>query len=93
MEGECHAYLSDETPMETYLNVHYALQNMRNEAKQTGKPGPRVLVVGGTDAGKSTLCHMLCSWAARQVLLPLHCLFCFSFSSPFSPERLLPRFP
>lgn len=30
------------------------------------KQGPRVIVVGPTDSGKSTLSRMLLSWAAKQ---------------------------
>ncbi|MCL7022590.1 hypothetical protein MKW94_021063 [Papaver nudicaule] len=65
-------YTADETPMITYVNVHAVLEGRRKRAKasSTTNPdssqGPRVMVVGPTDSGKSTLSRMLLSWAAKQ---------------------------
>ncbi|KAJ4960894.1 hypothetical protein NE237_020804 [Protea cynaroides] len=65
-------YTADETPMISYVNVHAILDGRRNRAKasSTSDPdscqGPRVIVVGPTDSGKSTLSKMLLSWAAKQ---------------------------
>ncbi|KAF8390265.1 hypothetical protein HHK36_024790 [Tetracentron sinense] len=65
-------YTADETPMVSYVNVHAVLDGRRNRAKasSTSDPdssqGPRVIVVGPTDSGKSTLSRMLLSWAAKQ---------------------------
>ncbi|PIA62508.1 hypothetical protein AQUCO_00200490v1 [Aquilegia coerulea] len=65
-------YTADETPMISYVNVHAVLEGRRNRAKAnaTQEPdssqGPRVIVVGPTDSGKSTLSRMLLSWAAKQ---------------------------
>ncbi|KAI3846556.1 hypothetical protein MKX03_008238 [Papaver bracteatum] len=65
-------YTADETPMVTYVNVHAVLEGRRKRAKasSTTNPdssqGPRVMVVGPTDSGKSTLSRMLLSWAAKQ---------------------------
>ncbi|TVU33077.1 hypothetical protein EJB05_24862 [Eragrostis curvula] len=66
-------YTSDETPMVIYVNTHAILDARRARARaaaaQGGDPeasqGPRVIVVGPTDSGKSTLCKMLLSWAAK----------------------------
>ncbi|GMI86935.1 CLP-similar protein 3 [Hibiscus trionum] len=65
-------YTADETPMVSYVNVHAVLEGRRNRAKASSpndseaSQGPRVIVVGPTDSGKSTLSRMLLSWAAKQ---------------------------
>ncbi|XP_071711547.1 protein CLP1 homolog [Rutidosis leptorrhynchoides] len=64
-------YVADETPMISYVNVHAVLEGRRNRAKAAAgdadaSQGPRVIVVGPTDSGKSTLSRMLLSWAAKQ---------------------------
>ncbi|XP_043726182.1 protein CLP1 homolog [Telopea speciosissima] len=65
-------YTADETPMISYVNVHAILEGRRNRAKASStsdsdsSQGPRVIVVGPTDSGKSTLSKMLLSWAAKQ---------------------------
>lgn len=66
-------YTADETPMVSYVNVHAVLEGRRNRAKASAndsdasqEQGPRVIVVGPTDSGKSTLSRMLLSWAAKQ---------------------------
>ncbi|KAL5582386.1 hypothetical protein UlMin_014828 [Ulmus minor] len=65
-------YTADETPMVSYANVHAMLEGRRSRAKASSSDGsntsqgPRVIVVGPTDSGKSTLSRMLLSWAAKQ---------------------------
>lgn len=65
------AYLSDETPMPHYLNLHDALEARRRRAFSQNGAGPRICIVGPTDSGKSTLCRMLGSWAARSAWHPV----------------------
>jgi len=65
LEGKCHAYIADETPNVIYLNTHAILQERREAAKIQKTAGPRVMVVGAVDSGKSTLCKILCNYAAR----------------------------
>ncbi|MFS7948243.1 putative pre-mRNA cleavage complex subunit Clp1, P-loop containing nucleoside triphosphate hydrolase [Helianthus anomalus] len=64
-------YVADETSMISYANVHAVLEERRNRAKASASDshvsqGPRVIVVGPTDSGKSTLSKTLVSWAAKQ---------------------------
>ncbi|RUS92133.1 hypothetical protein EGW08_000157, partial [Elysia chlorotica] len=59
------AYVSTETPMTVYVNTHAALEQMRNKADEDSTRGPRILVVGPTDVGKSTLCRLLTNYAVR----------------------------
>ncbi|XP_072961750.1 protein CLP1 homolog [Typha angustifolia] len=69
-------YVADETPMVSYVNVHAILDGRRARAKASQgsdldtSQGPRVIVVGPTDSGKSTLCRMLLSWACKQSWKP-----------------------
>ncbi|KAK3015302.1 hypothetical protein RJ639_006940 [Escallonia herrerae] len=70
-------YTADETPMISYVNVHAVLEGRRNRAKASpddsvSSQGPRVIVVGPTDSGKSTLSRMLLSWAAKQGWKPTY---------------------
>lgn len=58
-------YQSEDTPMAQYLNVHETLEARRTQAKAGGTAGPRAMVVGPTDAGKSTLCKILLNYAVR----------------------------
>ncbi|KAI0780453.1 Pre-mRNA cleavage complex II protein Clp1-domain-containing protein [Trametes elegans] len=70
-------YLSDETPMMAYANVHIALEQMRVRALATAQgtplpPGeegpsesPRVLVLGPENSGKTTVCKILTNYAVR----------------------------
>ncbi len=59
------AYESGDTPMAEYLNAHDALEARRAAARRAGGPGPRVLVAGPADAGKSTLTKILINYAVR----------------------------
>lgn len=71
-------YVSDETPMAPYSNVHIAFEQMRVQTLRVihGSPSsdddatanpepPRVLVVGPENAGKTTLCKILTNYAIR----------------------------
>ncbi|KAM1015288.1 hypothetical protein ACFX1T_044982 [Malus domestica] len=72
MEGSTETeYTADETPNISYVNVHAVLEERRHRAKplppdDLNSQGPRVIVVGPTDSGKSTLSKMLLSWAAKK---------------------------
>lgn len=59
------AYSSEETPMSSYLNIHSQLQRRRELAVVKRSSGPRVLVAGPVDAGKSTLTQILLNYALR----------------------------
>ncbi|XP_032897984.1 polyribonucleotide 5'-hydroxyl-kinase Clp1 [Amblyraja radiata] len=64
------AYVSRDTPMTIYLNCHAALEQMRQRAEEDGERGPRVIVVGPSDVGKTTLCRLLLNYAARLGRIP-----------------------
>ncbi|GAP84788.1 putative pre-mRNA cleavage complex II protein Clp1 [Rosellinia necatrix] len=73
--GTYDAYMSepsaDETPLVSYLNLHFKLESLRAAAQRTGQMGPRVLVMGPPNAGKSSLTRTLTSWATRMGRQPL----------------------
>ncbi|KAH7355166.1 Pre-mRNA cleavage complex II protein Clp1-domain-containing protein [Rhexocercosporidium sp. MPI-PUGE-AT-0058] len=69
--GSCEEYKAEETPMIQYANTHFALEKLRDEAKQNGKEGPRVLIVGPTDAGKTSLVKLLTAYAIRMGRQPM----------------------
>ncbi|KAI0665305.1 hypothetical protein C8Q70DRAFT_943580 [Cubamyces menziesii] len=71
-------YLSDETPMAAYANVHIALEQMRVRAiaAAEGSPlpagddegssdPPRVLVLGPENSGKTSVCKILANYTVR----------------------------
>ncbi|KAI7862877.1 Pre-mRNA cleavage complex II protein Clp1-domain-containing protein [Spinellus fusiger] len=65
-------YTANETPMTSYFNAHMALQEKREKARREGGPGPRVLVIGPHDVGKTSLCKTLVSYALRQNEKPIY---------------------
>ena len=57
--------------MTQYVNTHFALEKLRDEAEQNGQDGPRVLVVGPTDSGKTSLVKLLTAYAIRMGRQPM----------------------
>lgn len=64
-------YVASETPQISFINSHAALEHRRQTAKQTHSFGPRALIVGQTDSGKSTLQRILLSYATRAGHCPI----------------------
>ncbi|KAF8633843.1 hypothetical protein AX15_001217 [Amanita polypyramis BW_CC] len=71
-------YVSEETPMSVYANLHVAFEQMRvrslrklhGSPPQDGEPDtpvepPRVLVLGPENSGKTTVCKILTNYAVR----------------------------
>lgn len=48
-----------------YVNTHIQIEARRDVALANSESGPRVLIVGPTDSGKSTVSRILTSYAAR----------------------------
>ncbi|KAI1660924.1 Clp1-domain-containing protein [Daldinia decipiens] len=73
--GNYDAYTSEptaeETPMVSYLNLHFKLEALRTAADKTKQMGPRILVMGPPNAGKTSLVKMLTGWATRMGRQPL----------------------
>ncbi|KAH0830677.1 hypothetical protein J3R83DRAFT_2132 [Lanmaoa asiatica] len=71
-------YVSDETPMSTYANLHFAFEQMRVRALRDlhGSPPsdddlrantepPRVLILGPQNSGKTSISKILTNYAVR----------------------------
>ena len=54
-----------------FVNTHAQLEAMRDVALSNNTDGPRVLVVGADNTGKSTLCRVLASYACKLQRAPL----------------------
>ncbi|CAZ85735.1 unnamed protein product [Tuber melanosporum] len=60
-------YTSEETPMTTYTNLHFALEKQRGMADESPTAqGPRVMIIGPENAGKTSLVKILTAYAVRQ---------------------------
>jgi polyribonucleotide 5'-hydroxyl-kinase len=57
--------------MITYANLHYALERLRDQASTDRKDGPRVLVLGPENAGKTSLVKLLTAYATRSGRQPV----------------------
>ncbi|KAG1054862.1 hypothetical protein G6F43_003150 [Rhizopus delemar] len=65
-------YIANETPMTSYLNTHLALEQFRQRMKADKELGPRVLVIGPHDVGKTSLCKILASYSLKQGGTPIY---------------------
>jgi polynucleotide 5'-kinase involved in rRNA processing len=70
--SSCCSYVAEDTPNVSYINCHQIIHNLREEAKASGGQGPRVVVAGPTDSGKSSMCRMLLNWAVRAQHQPTY---------------------
>jgi polyribonucleotide 5'-hydroxyl-kinase len=57
--------------MVSYANTHFALEGLRQEAVRNGREGPRVLIVGPSNSGKTSLAKLLTAYATRGGRQPL----------------------
>lgn len=65
-------YTSDELAIPQYSNLHFALEVLRQAAEaDSSKKGPKVLVVGASESGKTALCKVLASYAVKMDRMPL----------------------
>ena len=58
-------YVGEETTMRGSANAHFALERLREVAVERKELGPRVLVVGPENAGKTSLVRILTSYAVK----------------------------
>ena len=71
MDATQSEYVAEETPMSEYANVHFALETLRDQAKASGREGPRVLILGPGNAGKTSLAKILTGYANRSGRSPV----------------------
>lgn len=78
-EGQCdHQYVAELTadennPMVSYQNLHFLLQGLRSESGPGKKytMGPRIMIVGPSSVGKTTLARTLTAYAIKNGGQPL----------------------
>ena len=61
-----HSYVATETPMASFLQLHGELDQRRSAARASAAEGPRVLIAGPADTGKSSLCRILANYLTRS---------------------------
>lgn len=72
LSGEAESeYVAEETQVMSALNAHFALESLRERALQTREAGPRVLVVGPDNAGKTSLVKTLTAYAVKSGRQPM----------------------
>lgn len=65
-------YVAEETTMHEAMNIHLALEGMRERASsQPDAMGPRVLLLGSENVGKTTLAKTLTAYAIRAGRAPV----------------------
>lgn len=66
------SYTSDETACNiAFVNTHAQLEALRDEAAASGGEGPRVLICGPSESGKSSLTKTLIAYATKLGRVPL----------------------
>ncbi|CAA93606.1 mRNA cleavage and polyadenylation factor clp1 [Schizosaccharomyces pombe] len=77
VEGEPSVeYVAEETPMSTYLNLHFALEGLRLQAENAAANdessyGPCVCLIGPRSCGKTSVLKILESYALKQSRHPI----------------------
>lgn len=66
------AEVSSDSLIMIPVNIHACLEEMRIIAENEKKLGPVSMVVGPTDVGKTSFCHMLLNYAARMGRRPVY---------------------
>jgi polyribonucleotide 5'-hydroxyl-kinase len=66
-------YVAEETPMMSCANLHFALELLRDRSVSSGSTemGPRVLVVGPENSGKTSLVKIMTAYAAKTGRQPM----------------------
>lgn len=59
--------------MNEILNIHFALQQIREAAANMNITGPRIMIVGPQDSGKTSLAKILVNYSARNSQCPILC--------------------
>jgi polyribonucleotide 5'-hydroxyl-kinase len=66
-------YVAEETPMMSCANLHFALEALRDRSAASGttEMGPRVLIVGPENSGKTSLAKIISSYASKAGRQPV----------------------
>lgn len=66
LDGKAKHNISEKKMIKQHVALCKMLDSARRNLHQVGQLGPRILVVGPQDMGKTTLCKYLVNWAARK---------------------------
>ncbi|EGC39164.1 hypothetical protein DICPUDRAFT_52854 [Dictyostelium purpureum] len=69
--NNCSPYIGDKTPMQKYSAVFQEIENSRSNNFDPNQSGPRVMIVGPTDSGKSSVSKILLAYSSRLGYEPL----------------------
>jgi len=58
--------------MNYYLLAHHIVNEHRNNSLTKLEPGPKVLILGSSFSGKTTLSHILCNYSLKLGWNPLY---------------------
>lgn len=83
---------SQNQSMITHINTHIQLEARRDVAVATSSAGPRVLILGAADSGKSTLSQILTAYASRLDRAPIY-VDLDTGCSPFNPPGTISAVP
>ncbi|EGG21382.1 pre-mRNA cleavage complex subunit [Cavenderia fasciculata] len=64
------AYIANETPMMQYARVHKIMDDIRISCLSNRESGPKVIIVGPTDVGKSSISKILLGYSTRLGYAP-----------------------
>lgn len=64
--------LSSSSLIMLQVSIHACLEELRIKAEESKTRGPVSLVVGPTDVGKTSFCHMMLNYAARLGRRPIY---------------------
>jgi hypothetical protein len=58
-------YKTEDTPMYEYLMAHHIINEKRKEALKTNTIGPKVMITGTRESGKTSLCNIFINYAIK----------------------------
>ncbi|KAI3630539.1 hypothetical protein MIR68_011974 [Amoeboaphelidium protococcarum] len=64
-------YIATETVMTQWMQLHIDLESRRRQANDSGLEGPRIIIVGQEDSGKTSLAKTLIAWALKLQHQPI----------------------
>lgn len=72
ISGDCETeYTEEESQVPIYANVHLGVENLRIDAANNSSIGPRILVVGPENTGKTSLVKTLTAYAIKSGRQPI----------------------
>ena len=69
------SYISNRNidTMREYIVAHYNITQLRFDALTSNQIGPRVLITGSNNCGKTAFCHMMLNYSLKLGWTPIYC--------------------